>query len=352
MKRLLGFLLFAACDSNDWARYDQLFQVEGNRSYEAGARVCGVARGLRHVTWLAGGYCGDTNLGRVAFGVSPLPSTLTVVQAEQPRQLEPIKLDAHERDYLALDPVRGLAWWEAEVHRPDRTPDQDIPVLRGVFAIEGARGDLVEHAVADGLVWVIGRGEGSPGALYRVDLEGARAPGSVPAQTSFSLPDVPAAVGVWEGGVVVAFQGAFQGIRLYDPAGEQVGEVATPVPPDGVKVGGRVAWVTGERQIWAIDLDTLQVVDEAGTPTVDDANIVMHADGPMFFLASGRDAVSMVWDGERPDKPKAVGGYHVGDGTWDIDTAGQTLYLAAGSRGMQVWAPRRDWDAFYGNEEE
>lgn len=353
---LAASFLSACAPQDTWDHYDLYWQIRGDMPYEAGAPVCQVATSSRHAIYVtsdgqpgSGCYFPDDVKGVEFIRNVPAGEVIALVNGDGPdATFNPVHVDGEGLDLVALDAGAGLAWWQTPPYPPEDDPaTYDVPVYRGVSRpVAGRLGQFVDVVVSGGVAWIAERYDDGTGALHRVPL--ADGFGTDAGGATFTPVDAePIALDAGPDGPVLAVGGPRWGLLTYDRAGAPLGDLDLTVPVDALRVGGNIAWITARQRLYAVDVADPRaavVVPGDGTPAVDGAAQVMHADGAMVFLASGFDAPSIAWDGAEPQKPRAVGGFHVGNGTFDIDTQGQVLFLAAGSKGLQLWGPPRDWD--------
>lgn len=305
---------------------------------EQGATVCGVAHGRAKVLALPHGsgltcraeeYGGSTTI--LVASTSAAPSMLAPVSSGIPAEPLPAPVSR----------VRAFGDWSVG--------------LAPVFGL------VVDHIASDGLerAFEVRVVNGAP--LLDLEVQGAWAYVADGASDLVlvaldRLPDPSAVVRVPMGGVprdayvdgdraAVLVDNDLVMVDLSDRAAPTVrGRLAfADVAAQGVGLRGDHAYVAAGGSLYTVDvsdLDAPVLLDDTGERSAFGGITLLHGD--YLFQAPGFDQQLVVTDLRDPANPDPFWTFIGGNGVFDVAAAGEVLYLATGSGGVQVWGPDRE----------
>lgn len=337
------FLASVACTRPDpITDYAFITQWMGDKSYEQGTTVCGIARARQHLialpqesllTCRPQDYVGSSEVV-AAFSDPPAWIEELPWDHERPAPRGPItKTRAFDAWSVGLAPSFGLVvdTFVADMAMERRFQVQ-LASTQPLADLEVAGPVAVVADGVDGLAVV--RLDALPEAEAVARL-------SLGAPTTDVYVDGDRAVALAGGALVV--------VDLADPGAPVArGRLPFGAPVQGVGLRANAAWIASQGSLYAVDLadpDSPRLVDEAGVESTVAGITLIHED--YLFQAPGFDAPLAVTHLGDPLSPEPFWAFMGGNGVFDVAAMGHTLYLAVGSGGVHLWGPKRDYaDAF------
>jgi hypothetical protein len=329
--------VLAGCGGHPLQGYEWIGQIEGDTPIEQGPTVCGVARTrtmlhfLQHDTnrtCREAEYDGSRAITH-RFSVAPFVATRDTVADEDPSLFLPTpRIRGWDTYLVSLQPGEGVTVQQSDGHRTlvARTTVHWFPER-----------PLLDLAVDDGWAWVVD----DSGELSGIELA---AVASDPVRHAVQTVDGGTVALDVDGEQIAVVAG--NRVSLWTRDGALVGrsEVADATLV-GVALGVDSAHATTNGgQLLPLDL-TDPAAPVWADPIETTGGGVVRLDDETLLTLPGFGAAADVIDVRNPRRPRVVRDLRHGNGIWDATFMGSVLYMATGAGGVNVYGPRRDYEA-------